>query len=43
MMLISNEEEIIEKFPRVIELREGTLQFDGDAQTYIRQSKTGNL
>jgi ABC-type bacteriocin/lantibiotic exporter with double-glycine peptidase domain len=43
MMLISNEEEIIEKFPRVVELREGTLKYDGDAQTYIKQSKSGNL
>jgi ABC-type bacteriocin/lantibiotic exporter with double-glycine peptidase domain len=39
VMLITDELDVIEKFPRVIDLHEGTIKYDGDSETYIKQLK----
>lgn len=39
VVLVSEDEEIIQRFPRVIELDKGKLKFDGDAKVYLEGKK----
>lgn len=39
VVLVSEDEEIIKRFPRVIELDQGKLKFDGDAKVYLESKK----
>ncbi|MGY6543215.1 MAG: ABC transporter ATP-binding protein, partial [Cyclobacteriaceae bacterium] len=39
VVLVSEDEEIIQRFPRVIELERGKLKFDGDAKVYLEGKK----
>ncbi|PRY90774.1 peptidase domain-containing ABC transporter [Mongoliibacter ruber] len=39
VVLVSEDEDIISRFPRVVELNQGKLKFDGDAKVYLEGKK----